>query len=317
MKKLVTIALSSSITLGATFLSPTVLAENLRIGVSMATYDDNFLTLLRTAIEARGKSIDDVDLQIEDAKNQVGTQLNQVQNFIASGVDAIIISPVDTDATVSISDDAQAADIPLVYVNRQPINIDLLPDNQAFIASNEVDSGTLQTKEVCRLLGGKGEIAVLMGALTDQTGIQRTQDIYDVIDTPECKGMKVVIKDTGLWQRSVANNIMTNWLSAGTKFDALIANNDEMAIGAIQAMKAIGMDMDKVVVAGVDATQDALQAMREGDLDVTVFQDAKAQGAGSVDVAIKLARGEEVPQKVWVPFKLVTPENMEEFANLN
>jgi len=218
---------------------------------------------------------------------------------------------------VSISDDAQAANIPLVYVNRQPINIDLLPDNQAFIASNEVDSGTLQTKEVCRLLGGKGEIAVLMGALTDQTGIQRTQDIYDVIDTPECKDMKVVIKDTGLWQRSVANNIMTNWLSAGMTFDAVIANNDEMAIGAIQAMKAIGMDMDKVVVAGVDATQDALQAMREGDLDVTVFQDAKAQGAGSVDVAIKLVRGEEVPQKVWVPFKLVTPSNMEEFANRN
>ncbi|TYL48746.1 sugar ABC transporter substrate-binding protein [Marinomonas sp. IMCC 4694] len=317
MKTLVSLAVSTSITLGATLLSPVALADNLRIGVTMATYDDNFLTLLRTAIEARGQEIKDVDLQIEDAKNQVGAQLNQVQNFIASGVDAIIISPVDTDATVSISDDAQAANIPLIYVNRQPINIDLLPDNQAFIASNEVDSGTLQTKEVCRLMGGKGNLAVIMGALTDQTGIQRTQDIYDVIATPECSGMKVVVKDTGLWQRSIANNIMTNWLSAGIQFDAVIANNDEMAIGAIQAMKAVGMDMDKFIVAGVDATQDALQAMREGDLDVTVFQDAKAQGAGSVDVAIKLARGEDVPQKVWVPFKLVTPANMEAFANRN
>lgn len=311
MKKLVLSTLAASI------LSTGAFASDIRIGVSMATFDDNFLTLLRTAIEARGQSMEGVTLQVEDAKNEVGTQLNQIQNFIASGVDAIIVSPVDTDATVSMSDDAQAANVPLVYVNRQPINVDVLPDNQAFVASNEVDSGTVQTKEVCRLLGGKGDVVVLMGALTDQTGIQRTQDIYDVLATDECKGLKVTEKQSGQWQRAMGNNIMTNWLSAGIKFDAVIANNDEMAIGAIQAMKAVNMDMSKVVVAGVDATQDALQAMRSGDLDVTVFQDAKGQGAGSVDVAVKLVRGEEVPQKVWVPFELVIPSNMEQYAKRN
>lgn len=304
-------------TIAAATLSTAVQADPLRIGVTMATFDDNFMTLLRTAIEKRGSELKDVELQVEDAKNEVGVQLNQIQNFIAAGVDAIIVSPVDTDATVSMSDDAQAANIPLVYVNRQPINVDLMPDNQAFIASNEVDSGTLQTQEVCRLLGGKGDVAVIMGALTDQTGIQRTQDIYDVIATPECNGMKIVAKQTGLWQRTLGNDIMTNWLSAGIAFDAVIANNDEMAIGAIQAMKAVGMDMSKVVVAGVDATQDALQAMRMGDLDVTVFQDAAGQGAGSVDIAVKLANGEDVPQKVWVPFELVVPANMEKYASRN
>lgn len=312
MKKLVL-----STALATSLLSTSALASDLRIGVSMATFDDNFITLLRNAIEERGGELDGVELQVEDAKNQVGTQLNQIQNFIAAGVDAIIVSPVDTDATVSMSDDAQAADIPLVYVNRQPINVDLLPDNQAFIASNEVDSGTLQTKEVCRLMDGQGEIVVLMGALTDQTGIQRTQDIYDVLETDECSGIKIVEKQTALWQRTMANDIMTNWLSAGVEFNGVIANNDEMAIGAIQAMKAVGKEMDQIVVAGVDATQDALQAMREGDLDVTVFQDAHGQGAGSVDIAVKLARGEEVPQKVWVPFELVTPSNMEDYASRN
>ncbi|MEC8484249.1 MAG: substrate-binding domain-containing protein, partial [Pseudomonadota bacterium] len=132
-----------------------------------------------------------------------------------------------------------------------------------------------------------------------------------------CKGLKIIEKQTALWQRSMGNDIMTNWLSAGVQFDAVIANNDEMAIGAIQAMKAVDLDMSKIVVAGVDATQDALQAMRAGDLDVTVFQDAKGQGAGAVEAAVKLAKGEDVPQKVWVPFELVTPTNMERYASRN
>jgi inositol transport system substrate-binding protein len=208
-------------------LTGQAIAKDIRIGVVMATYDDNFLTLLRNSIEKRGKELG-LNLQIEDSKNQVGVQYNQVQNFIASGVDAIIVSPVDTDATVSISDSAEAANIPLVYVNRQPINVDRLPDNQAFIASNEVDSGTLQTKEVCRLLGGKGKLLVLMGSLTDQTGIQRTKDIHDVIATPECSGLSIIDEQIGEWQRTEGNDIMTNWLSAGHKFDAVIANNDEM-----------------------------------------------------------------------------------------
>jgi inositol transport system substrate-binding protein len=297
-------------------VSGSVSAQDLKIGIAMATYDDNFMTLLRTGMEQYAKEVG-VDAQIEDGKNEVGTQFNQIQNFIASGVDAIVVSPVDTDATVSISDAAEAAGIPLVYVNRQPINVDMLPDNQAFVASNEVDSGTLQTQEVCRLLGGKGRVLVLMGALTDQTGIQRTKDIHDVIATPECSGMEVVAEEPGLWQRTMGNNIMTNWLSAGLEFDAVIANNDEMAIGAIQAMKATGIDMNKVVVAGVDATADALQAMESGELDVTVFQDAKAQGRGAVDAAIRLAKSEDVDQKVWVPFELVTPANYKDYLNRN
>jgi inositol transport system substrate-binding protein len=297
-------------------ITTSVMAKDLRIGVAMATYDDNFLTLLRTAIERRGGELG-VDLQVEDGKNEVGVQFNQIQNFVASGVDGIVVSPVDTDATLSISDAAEEAGIPLVYVNRQPINLDMLPDNQAFIASNEVDSGTLQTKEVCRLLGGKGNVLILQGSLTDQTGIQRTQDIHDVIATPECSGLKVVDQQVGNWQRIQGNDIMTNWLSAGLKFDAVIANNDEMAIGAIQAMRSAGIDMKDVVVAGVDATADALAAMKAGELDVTVFQDAAGQGAGSVEAVVKLARGEDVDQKIWVPFELVTPENYESYQNRN
>jgi ABC-type sugar transport system substrate-binding protein len=145
--------------LTAIIAAPAAMADGLKIGVSMALFDDNFLTSLRNGIEKKSAE-EGVGVQIEDAKNEVGTQLNQIQNFIASGVDAIIVNPVDTDATVSMSDDAAAAGIPLIYVNRQPINIDMLPDNQAFVASNEVESGTYQTQEVCRLMNGKGKVLV-------------------------------------------------------------------------------------------------------------------------------------------------------------
>ncbi len=294
-------------------------AEN--VGVSMALFDDNFLTVLRNGIQ---KYADDngIGVQIEDAQNDVAKQLDQINNFIASGVDAIIVNPVDTSATQAMTDAAAAAGVPLVYVNRQPVNLDTLPDNQAFVASNEVDSGTLETKEICRLLkdAGKAEANayIIMGELSNQAAVQRTQDIHDVIEGPDC-GVKINIldKQTSNWRRDEAQNLMTNWLSTGTAFDAVIANNDESAIGAIQAMKAAGIDMASVIVGGVDATQDALAAMQAGDLDVTVFQNAAAQGSGSLDAAVKLAKGEAVDQKVWVPFELVTPANIDNYLQKN
>jgi inositol transport system substrate-binding protein len=252
----------------------------------------------------------------------VAKQLDQINNFVASGVDAIIVNPVDTSATQAMSDAAAGAGIPLVFVNREPINVDSLPDNQAFVASNEKDSGTLETKEICRLLkeAGKTEasVYVMMGELSNQAAVQRTQDIHDVMDSGEC-GVKLTIIDqqTANWSRDQAQSLMTNWLSTGTPFDALISNNDEMAIGAIQAMKAANIDMKTMIVGGVDATQDALSAMQAGDLDVTVFQDAAGQGAGALDAALKLARGETVEKKVYVPFKLVTPENVGDFLQKN
>jgi len=291
------------------------------IGVTMAKFDDNFLTVLRNGIQsyadANGQKV-----QIEDAQGDVAKQLDQINNFIASGVTAIIVNAVDTSATQAMSDAAAAANIPLVYVNRQPINVDTLPDNQAFVASNEVDSGTLETLEVCRLLkeAGKAEanVYVMQGELSNQAAVQRTADIHDVIGGTEC-GVKVNIIDeqTANWSRDEASTLMTNWLSTGTAFDAVIANNDEMAIGAIQAMKAGGVDMASVIVAGIDATQDALAAMAAGDQDITVFQDAAGQGSGAVDAAVKLAAGETVEQKVYIPFQLVTPANMADFTSKN
>ncbi len=295
-------------------------AEN--IGVSMALFDDNFLTVLRNGMIDHAASLEGVDLQVEDAQNDVARQLDQINNFIASGVDAVIVNPVDTSATQAMTNAAETAGVPLVFVNREPVNVDTLPDNQAFVASDERESGTLQTVEVCDLLAAAGKnpanVYVMMGELSNQAAVQRTQDIDDVIAAGNCAVEIVEIdRQTANWSRDEAQDLMTNWLSTGQPFDALISNNDEMAIGAIQAMKASGIGMDDVVVGGIDATQDALLAMAAGELDVTVFQDAAGQGVGAVDTALKLARGEAVDQKVYIPFQLVTPDNMQEFTTSN
>ncbi|MGR3542633.1 MAG: sugar ABC transporter substrate-binding protein [Hasllibacter sp.] len=288
------------------------------IGASIARFDDNGLTIMRNGMTDHIETLDGVELQMEDAQDDVARQLDQINNFIAAGVDAIIVNAVDTNATEAMSQAAASAGVPLVYVNRQPINMDTLPDGQAFVASNEIESGTLEAFQVCRNLraaglsgGARGYL--MNGQLSNQAAVQRSKDVHDVIGMDMCNFMELIDEQTANWSRDEAQDLMTNWMSSGEPFDFVIANNDEMAIGAIQAMKAGGMDMADVQVGGVDATPDALVAMSQGDLDVTVFQDLAGQGAGSIDTALALAAGEEVDKTVFIPFILVTPENAADF----
>ncbi|RVQ55276.1 substrate-binding domain-containing protein [Sinorhizobium meliloti] len=290
-------------------------AEN--VGITIARSDSAFLTILRNGMQDQAAKLVGVTVQVEDAQNDASRQLDQVQNFVSSGVDAIIVVAVDGDSTPALTKMATDAGIPIVYANHPPADVDELPETAAFVGSNEIDSGTLETKEVCRLLGGKGAAYVLMGPLNNHSSLTRTKDIHDVIATDECKGMSVIEEQSANWDRLEAANIMTNWLSTGREFDAVIANNDEMAIGAIQAMKAAGVDMSKVVVGGIDATPDGLAAMAAGDLDVTVFQNAIAQGAAAMDAAVALSRDQKTERQIWVPFELVTPENMKDYATAN
>ncbi|MBZ5792863.1 sugar ABC transporter substrate-binding protein [Burkholderia contaminans] len=289
------------------------LAHAEKIGVTMASFDDTFLTILRNGITDAAKK-DGATVQIEDGGNDVGKQLSQVQNMIAQKVDAIIVNAVDTDATPKITKMVTAAKIPLVYVNRKPVDFDKLPAGVAVVASDEKQSGTLQARQVCKLLGGKGDLLVLMGELSNESARARTKDIEDVIATKDCSGMKIVDKREGKWSRTQGQDITMNWLSSGTKFDAIISNNDEMAIGAINALKAARKLTPKTVVAGIDATPDGLASMKSGELKVSVYQNAAGQGQQAVAAALKLAKKQPVDRYVNVPFELVTPENMNQYA---
>ncbi|MBY5812050.1 substrate-binding domain-containing protein [Rhizobium leguminosarum] len=279
------------------------------IGVSMSDLD-KFRTALLNGVVSHGQTISGLKLVTESAKGDNELQKKQVQQFVADKVDAIILAVSDGDLGPQMTKIAADAGIPLIYINNVPSNLMDLPDNQVVVASDEKESGTLETKQVCTLLKGKGRVVVLMAEPFHAAARARTQDISDVIATPDCKGLQIVERQAAYWSSDYADQQMQEWLSAGVKFDAVIANNDEMALGAIRAMKKAGMPMKDVVVAGVDATDDALAAMVAGDLDVTILQSAVGQGAAAVDAAVKLIRKEKVPRENNVPFELVTPENI-------
>jgi len=269
---------------------------------------------VRGSLETRAKAIGGVKLIVEDAQGDISRQQSQIENYIASGVDGIIVTPVDADAGVTYSKMAARAGIPIVFVNNQPTNVNALPNKQAFVGSNQIQAGTIEAQAVCKLLNGKGKAVVLEGDLGTVLVRERTKAVHDVFKTEPCKGIQIVQEQTANWQRTAAIDLMSNWLSAGTQFNAVIANNDEMALGAIQAMRSSGHSTKGVVVAGIDATQDGLAAMAAGDMAVSVFQDANAQGVGAIDAVLELAKGQPVQKQIFTKLELVTPQNMGSFA---
>jgi inositol transport system substrate-binding protein len=310
MKKLLNTTL-----LAAAALSP-LAAHAQRIGVTMVDYNDTFRTLLRNGVADAAKKAG-VTAQFEDARGDVGTQLNQIQNMVAQKFDAIIVQAVDTDATPKMTKLATEAKIPLIYVSLKPSDFDKLPAGVAVVASDEIVSGTMQAQEVCKRLKGQGNVLILMGDMAHEASRTRTKAVENVVSGKDCAGIKVIDKREGKWSRTTAQDITTNWITAGLKFDAILANNDEMALGAINALKASKRWTPNMTVAGIDATPDAMGSMKVGELKVTVFQNAAAQGQGSVDAALKLIKKQPVDKFVNIPFELVTPENMAKYMGKN
>lgn len=279
--------------------------DTISIGATFPVLDQ-FLQKVADGMQASADA-QGVELTIVAADNQTDTQLGQVENFIAQGVDAILVVAVDTDAAGPMTEAAAAAGIPLVYVNRRPSD---LPSGVPYVGSDSLLSGLLEMEQLATLAGGKGNVVILQGDPANEAAVLRTQGCKDIV--AKNPGMKVTKEAAGNWQRDKGLEIMENWLQSGDQIDIVCANNDEMALGAIQALKAAGK-LDSVLVGGVDATGDALAAMEAGELEVTVFQDASGQGGGGVDAAIKLINGETVPDYVDVPYVLVTLDNINDF----
>ena len=280
-----------------------------KIGVTFPVLDQ-FLQKVADGITAEAKA-KGAEVNIVAADEKTDVQLGQVENFISQKVDAIIVIPVDTDAAAPMTEKAQAAGIPLVYVNRRPAN---LPETVPYVGSDSLVSGTLEMTELAKLAGNKGNVVILQGDPANEAAQLRTKGCEDVVaKNPD---MKVIKKAAGNWYRDKGQSIMENWLQAGDEIKVVCANNDEMALGAINAIKAANKKLGKdgILVGGVDATADALASMKAGELAVTVFQDAKGQGGGGVDAALKLIAKETVPGYVDVPYVLVTPDNMDQFA---
>jgi inositol transport system substrate-binding protein len=282
------------------------------IGVTMAHFDDNWLTILRTAMADHAAKTPDVVLQFSDAQGDVAKQLSQIENFVAQGAAAVIVNAADTASTPSMTKVARQAGVPLVYVNRRPAE-ETLPDKVVFVGSDDLQAGTLEMEELARLMNHRGNIAVMVGELASNGAQLRTRAVEQVV--AKYPDMKIVEKQVGNFQRGLGLDLMNNWLTAGTKIDAVAANNDEMAIGAIMAIQQAGIPAGRILIGGVDATPDALSELAKGTLAVSVFQDARGQARGAVDAAVKLWRGESIDSFVWIPFELVTRENYKSFLN--
>lgn len=280
-----------------------------RIGVSIARVDDNFMTYVRTGLEAAAKQ-QDVQIQFEDAQGDVVRQLNQVEGFLNQKVDAVIVLPVDTAATANMTRAAVAAKTPLVYVNRHP-DERTLPKGVVTVASNDIEAGQLQMRYLAEKLGGKGSVAIIMGDLAQNATHDRTEGARQVLkDFPD---IKVVEQQSAEWQRSKGMDLTSNWLLAGTQFDAIVANNDEMAIGAAMALQQAGKAKGEIAIIGIDGLPDGLAAIKRGMLTASVFQDPKAQATQAVESAIRMIKGEPIESEVWVPFELIKPEQVAVF----
>lgn len=300
----------ASLALSLMFASGAALAD-MKIGVSMSQFDDTWLTYLRESMDKKAKSYPEgVQLQFEDARSDVVKQLSQVESFISQKVDAIVVNPVDTAATKKITEAAVKAGIPLVYVNRRPDDLKL-PKGVVTVASNDLEAGEMQMQYLADKMGGKGDIVILLGDLANNSTTNRTKGVKDVL--AKYPNIKIEQEQTGIWSRDKGMTLVNDWLTQGRKFDAIVSNNDEMAIGAAMALQQAGVEKGSVLIAGVDGTPDGLNAVKKGSLAVSVFQDAKGQADGSIDTAVKMARNEPVEQAVWVPYRLITPQNVDTF----
>jgi inositol transport system substrate-binding protein len=300
----------ASLALSLMFASGAALAD-MKIGVSMSQFDDTWLTYLRESMDTKAKSYPDgVKLQFEDARSDVVRQLSQVESFISQKVDAIVVNPVDTAATKKITESAVKAGIPLVYVNRRPDDLNL-PKGVVTVASNDLEAGQMQMQYLADKMGGKGDIVILLGDLANNSTTNRTKGVKEVL--AKYPNIKIEQEQTGIWSRDKGMTLVNDWLTQGRKFDAVVSNNDEMAIGAAMALQQAGVEKGSILIAGVDGTPDGLNAVKKGSLVVSVFQDAKGQADGSIETAVKMAKNEPVEPAVWVPYRLITLQNVDQF----
>lgn len=280
-----------------------------RLGVTIEDFNDVFMRFLLDELTDEAEQAG-AEVIAADGKRDPNEQLKQIENFITQGVDAIIIHVIDQTTAPRISELAREADIPLVYVNRRPGDNALMGDDVVAVASPEEVAGRLQGEYVVEHMGTSGNVAILLGSLGSAPQIGRTAGAKEVFD--QYPGIQVIREQTANFQRAEAVAVVENWLAAGDQIDAIVANNDEMALGAILVLEETGL-LDEVIVTGVDATPEAKEAVKEGRLEMTVFQNAAAQGRGAVRTALDLIAGEDVENFVQIPFEPVTQENVDEY----
>lgn len=280
-------------------------ANKIVIGISMLSMQNEFIVNINDEMQKRAEELG-AELIIVDAERSPLKQIEQVESFIAQKVDVIILNPCEYEASSPAVTKALVAGIPIVNVNSatkvQPT---------AFVGSNDVESGRIAMKFIAEKLGGKGNIVMIQGLNGQAAQIQREQGAKEIME--QFPGLNMIAQQTAEWDRSKSMDLMQNWIqSYGSKINAVFAHNDEMGLGALKALQDAGMK-NKVIIVSIDAITDALQAVKKGDLDATVFQDASKQGSGAIETAVKIARGQQFDKELLIPFKLLTKAEVDSY----
>jgi methyl-galactoside transport system substrate-binding protein len=306
------------------------------IGVAIYKFDDTFMTGVRNAISKAAEGKAKVD--IVDSQNAQPTQNDKVDLFITKKYNALAINPVDRTAAGVIIDKAKAANIPVVFLNREPLADDMKKwDKVYYVGAKAEQSGTMAGQivadyfkahpEADKNKDGTLQYVMLKGEPGHQDAELRTKFSVQAVEDAGIKVEKLA-EDTAMWDRVKGQEKMAAFVaSQGDKIEAVFANNDDMALGAIEALKAKGYFTNNkyIPVVGVDATAPALKALEEGTMLGTVLNDAKNQGVASIALANTLAAG-QTPSKentgfditdgkyVWIAYKKITKDNLADAA---
>ncbi|MEA4913806.1 MAG: substrate-binding domain-containing protein [Christensenella sp.] len=286
-------------------------AKTITVGVSLYARDQFISTLeqgILAAAEAAGVTVDS-----QEANNDTQKQAEQVRTFAAKGYDVLIVNLVDTSTAETII--SEAGGIPIIFVNRRPDDSILVTGKYAYVGSQEWDAGKMQAEFLAKYFAGRTDpinYVLFMGQLGLENTQQRTESVKTEL-TNAGFTLNKVFEDTAKWDRATAMDMMQTFLGTGAEFDCVICNNDEMALGVIEALKAGGVDLTKVPVVGIDATDMACESVKNGEMAMTVFQDAAGQGAKCIEFAKLAAEGKLTEQFGWVPFQPVTKDNVADF----
>lgn len=274
-----------------------------KIGVSLMELE-TFQSYVAQGIDDYANAHDNVEYVLLNAQTNSSTQISQVENLIAQGCDAIIISPVDADATQAISDACAEAKIPLIAVSA-----DINSERTCCVAADNTEAGTKQAEYLKELMNGTGNVAVLMGAAGNMNTTGRTDAYHAVLDGTD---MEIISEQTANFVRSEGLSVTENWLQSNMKIDGILANNDEMAIGAAMACEDAGIS---IPIIGVGATEEGLKAVINGQISGTVVWSGVQQGSIAMESAVKAINGEELESYIYSELPLVTQENARQWLD--
>jgi ribose transport system substrate-binding protein len=274
-----------------------------RIGLSVSTLNNPFFVSLRDGAQQAADEAG-VELIVSDAQNDTAQQQDAIQNFITQQVNAILVNPVDSDAIVPAIEAANQANIPVIALDRGASGGEIVTT----IASDNAQGGGLAGKELIRLVSS-GNVAQLEGIPGTDPARDRGKGFEDAINAQDA--VKLVASQTANFDRAEGLNVTENILQANPDIAGIFAQNDEMALGAVQALGSSAGD--KVKIVGFDATQDGLNAIQNGTMNATVAQQPGMIGSLGVETAMSVIDGETVEQNIPVEVQLVTQENVSDF----